>query len=415
MSAPRRDLRDPQGTGSAATCYQWGQMLTLSLPKVPALLFALLALPALTLPACDAEAASDAGPLVVNAPQVGFGRVFEGARVEHEWAVSVRAPVAVQSAKTDCGCTLARLERSGPDGRKPYTLEEPLAAGEQLFVRALYDTRGRRGSATRSVTLVPDAGAPLVLTLAADVQPWLLVEPADLAFARVRVGQGAEREFEVRSESGEPFALSASGRALAPWVRIELTAEEPDAAGRARQWKGRVRLGQEAPRGTFSYPLELVSDVRNSDVQIDGQASAAPADGPPRWHTTSPSWTLEVQGAVTLSAPTLEFGLVRADETVARSVRLESLEPGFAPDAVRARLEPLRPEEPFLLARTAALRTRPSGQSCEIELILAGLDPGVSGNFLARLVVETGHPEVPVLEALVRGTRIPDAQPGEPR
>ncbi len=410
MSAPRRDLRDPQGTGGAATCYQWGQMLALSLPKVPALSLALLALPALTLPACDAEVASDAGPLLVDAPLAGFGRVFEGARVEHEWAVSVRAPLAIQSAKTDCGCTLARLERSGPEGRMPYTLEEPLAAGEQLFVRALYDTRGRRGAATRSVTLVPDSGAPLVLTLAADVQPWLLVEPADLAFARVRVGQGAEREFEVRSESGEPFALSASGRALAPWVRIELTAQEPDAAGRARLWKGRVRLGHEAPRGTFSYPLELVSDVR-----IEPHAGVEPADGPPRWHTTSPSWTLEVLGAVTLSAPTLEFGLVRADETVARSVRLESLEPGFAPDAVRARLEPLRPEEPFLLARTAALRTRPSGQSCEIELIFAGLDPGVSGNFLARLVVETGHPEVPVLEALVRGTRIPDAEPGEPR
>ena len=37
-----------------------------------------------------------------------------------------------------------------------------------------------------------------------------------------------------------------------------------------------------------------------------------------------------------------------------------------------------------------------------------GLDPEVQGTFLARLVVATGHAELPELEALVRGTRLPE-------
>lgn len=406
-------------------------MATLSLPKVPAPLISVLAFA--LLPACDSRAVAPADalevgapllvgapvlvaePLLVTEPVAEFGRVFEGALVEHEWALSVRQPVVIRTAKTDCGCTLAQLERSGPAGREPYALEEPLAGGDVLFVHVRYDTRGRRGPAARAVTLTTSAGAVLALALAVDVQPWLVVEPAAFAFARVRVGEGAQREFQVRSESGEAFGLAATARALPPWVRVEIEAHQPDDAGRARLWTGRVRLGSDAPTGTFSYPIELVSDVRIDAVPIDALRSDAREPGlsagrEPRRHSATPSWTLQVMGVVTLSAPTLEFGLVRADETVSRSVRLESLQPGFVPGAAKARLEPMRPDEPFLLGRTAEVRTRLVGQACEIELILAGLDPGVQGNFLARLVIETGHPELPVLEAVVRGVRVPDGE-----
>lgn len=381
-----------------------GPMAPLSLP-VPLLLLSSVVAFTLVAPACESRSAQASGPFAVERPETDFGRLFEGEVFEHEWELVVQRPVALSASKTDCGCTLARIERGGPAGREPYELEQPLQAGESLFVSISYDTRGRRGPASRAVTLTTTSGELCVLRFAANVEPWLRVEPQTLEFARVPEGEGVQREFAVRSESGQPFGLTASGRALAPWVRVELEPVEPDASGRAPLWKGRAVLDGTAPMGTYSYPIELLSDVPiDSDAAVEGVR----ADGVPRMHSSTPSWTLQVAGALALSAPALNFGLVRANETVSRSVRLESLRPELVLDSVQARLEPLQPAEPFLLAKTAQVRTRPVGGACEIELVLAGLDPGVKGNFKARLVVETGHSEVPRLEALVHGVRAPD-------
>jgi uncharacterized protein DUF1573 len=373
-------------------------MASLSLPG-PSTLGTLLA--ALLAPACEPDAPAAAGPLVTAEPRIDFGTVFEGRVLEHEWQLEVRAPVAVSAAKSDCGCTLARLELEGPGGSQAYELGTPLAAGQRLRVDVRYDTRGRRGPAARAVTLVHDGGEPFVLQLVADVQPWLSLEPAELAYTRVVLGEGAVREFRVRAVGGEAFGLQATGVALPPWVKVELAPVAPGADGRATGWSGSVRLGKDAPRGNYSYPIELVSDV-------------AIPDGGERRFSISPAWTLQVVGVVALSSPTLEFGLVTGNEVASRSVRLESFDPAFAPSHVVARLEPIKAGEDLPLARTARLRTDTAGQECRIELTLDGLDAAVSGTFLARLVVETGHPALPRLEALVRGVRAPDGG-GSPR
>jgi hypothetical protein len=96
---------------------------------------------------------------------------------------------------------------------------------------------------------------------------------------------------------------------------------------------------------------------------------------------------------------------------LARGVRVDSFDPDFAASAASAHLEPLVPGAALPLERTAQVHARPAGRSCEIELTLAGLDPEVTGQFIARLVVETGHPDLPRLEALVRGVRAPEGMP----
>lgn len=368
-----------------------------SLPGIPSACATVLAF---LVPGCERQPGEQtAGPLAAAQPMLELGRVFEGRILEHEWELRVHAPTAVSAARTDCGCTLARLERGGPAGRLAYELGAPLAEGERLFVSLRYDTRGRRGPAPRAVTLSLAGGGVLALTLAADVQPWLLVEPDELSFQRVLEGQGAECAFEVRSVSGTPFHLRATRLALPAWVELELAPVGPDADGRARLWRARARLGSAAPRGTFHYPLELASDEAIPHAGVEGGE---------RFFSVAPGWRLQVVGPVALSSPSLDFGLVRANETVAQSVRLESFDPGFIPDAATAHLEPVRAGEPFPLGRTARVRTRPDGRGCDIELVLAGLDGEVGGNFLARLVVETGHPALPRLEALVRGVRAPE-------
>ena len=371
-------------------------MAALSLAELSSPCAALLAL---LVPGCEGDSREKgAGPLAVEAPAVDFGRVFEGRILESEWECLVRSPAVVSEAKTDCGCTLARLERVGPTGRLAYELGAPLAAGERLFVGLRYDTRGRRGPSPRALRLSLPGGVGLALTLTADVQPWLIVEPDELPFERLLEGQGAECSFRVRAASGAPFQLHPTGLALPPWVTLEVTPSDPDALGRARLWTARGRLGPEAPRGTYHYPLELASDE-----VIPGSLAA----GAERRFSVAPGWRLQIVGPVALSSPNLEFGLVRANETVAQSVRLESFDPAFTPDAASARLEPLESGEPFPLGRTAQVHLRPAGRACDIELVLVGLDSEVAGTFLAKLVVETGHPALPRLEALVRGVRAP--------
>jgi len=329
--------------------------------------------------------------------------------LEHEWKLELAAPLTVTAAHTDCGCTLAQLEvlRPGPVGgeeRSAYEFGSPLAAGATLVVHARYDTRGRLGPSQRSVTLTHSAGAPRALTLLADVRPWLVCQPERFGFTRLRSGIGAESSFRVTSALGERFRLRATGRALPPAVRVTLRPEDADDSGRALTWTGTAVLGPDTPRGTHSYPLE-----RESDVVIPGSEAAG---GEPRRFTIAPPWDVQIVGPVALSSPSLEFGLVRADETVARTVRLESFDDGFVLDHPSARLEPLHPTDPFPLERTASVRGRPVPEHAayDFELLLAGLDPAVSGTFVARLVVETGHPDLPRLEALVRGVRAPESE-----
>lgn len=345
--------------------------------------------------ACGADAPPvEAGFELPADARVDLGAVYEGALLRHEWRLAVREALVVRETKTDCGCTVAALTQDVGGSERPYAPGEPLAPGDVLRVGVTYDTRGRVGPSERAITLLLGDGRVLPLRLAADVRRWLVAEPDTLPFLRVLEGAAATAEFEVRSLSGEPFRLTPTGRAVPAAVTLTPTPLAPDATGRAARWRIVARLGPDAPRGTHSYPLELASDVALAGTE--------------RVHTVAPAWNLQVLGPVALSSPSLEFGLVGADEVVARSVRLESFDPAFVLAEPRVRLEPLRAGEPFPLAATAAVHVRAHGPAFEIELTLAGLPPEVSGNFLARLVVETGHPRLATLEALVRGVRAPE-------
>jgi len=366
-------------------------MPTAGLPLLSSLALGLAGLA----PGCEQ---GDGAALRVAEPRVDFGVVREGEVLEHAWRVEVRRPARVSAVRTDCGCTVARLELERDGVARPYEPGTALLRGDILGVSARYDTLGRSGASARAIHLALPEGV-IDLALAADVRPWLRCEPPAPEFVRLRQGERAETSLRVFSLSGEPFGLRATGRALPPWVALDLAPEGPTAGGRAATWRVRAELGSEAPRGMFTYALEL-----ETDVPIPAHAGEASE----RRFGLAPVWSLQVVGPVALSRPDLEFGLVAGREAVARSLRIEGFDAAFRPGAVRAHLEPVHAGEPFPLARTARVHLRPGEGVCEVEVVLDGLDPEVSGTFLARLVVDTGHPELPELEALVRGTRLPE-------
>lgn len=89
-----------------------------------------------------------------------FGEIKEGEVVTHKFVFTNtgKTPVTLQSVKASCGCTT------------PYYSRSSVAPGDTGSVSAVYNSQGRPGKFTKSVTVVYDtAQAPIVLMISGDV------------------------------------------------------------------------------------------------------------------------------------------------------------------------------------------------------------------------------------------------------
>ena len=290
----------------------------------------------------------------------------------------------------------------------PYELGEELAPGTPLVLDVEVNTRGKRGRTPRKVHLIwqQAQGPPqrMQLTVHSDIRPWLVAEPHAQALVVAREGEAAETSFVVRQSEGEAFALSATRQGLPPWVQVEV---EPRSAegDRAREHHVTVRFDGSAPRGIRGYGVRLEADARNPEGYVD------PASGEKPFFSLLHEVSIDVRGPVGLRPPSLTFGAVRPGQIVSRTVRVESHDPGFTLEEPRAQLQPLKRDEPFYLADCASIRARPAGEGAwDVEVTLAELDARIQGNFFARLVIETGHPDLPELEASLMGVALAPAR-----
>jgi len=351
---------------------------------------------ACALAACGAHGSETAlaGPLRAPAAAVDFGPTWEGTILRHSFQLEVGSePLRILETETDCGCTLTRLQGVGG----PYELGEELAPGTPLELDVEVHTRGQRGRTPRKVRLLwQEAGGPprrSELTVHADVRPWLVAEPPPGAPLVTREGRAVEASFVVRQLEGEPFGLRASSKGLPPWVEVRV-----DPGTRSARHEVGVRVTGAAPRGIRGYGVTLQSDRENPAGFVD------PGTGEPACFSLLREISVEVRGPVGLRPPSLSFGAVRPGQVVSRTVRVESHDPDFELAEPRAVLAPLKRDEPFYLADSASIRARAAGEGAwDVEVTLDGLDERIRGNFFARLVIETGHPDLPELEASLMG------------
>lgn len=334
-----------------------------------------------------------------------FGDVFEGSILEHEFLLEIakNAPVTVEAVRSDCGCTVASLEVSGPADlpRRTYVEGTVLAPGSRLHVKVRYDTRGRIGDAARTISVYANPLGKVEVALRANVKRWLVAEPDRLDLLPLDENGTQELALEVRSTTGEAFLLEATRHAIPEEVRVELAPRGASGLDqRSSAWTARVLLGPGLPRGLHAWPIELVSDVP--------VPRATGVDSLERTFSVSPLITVQIVGALELTPPTLSFGALRGDEVVSRSVRLRCLEKGTHLEEPRARLVPLHEGDDFRLARTAEIHVRrvAGEEAWDVEVVLSGLDDGVQGTLLARLVIETSHPRDPLFEVPVTGFRL---------
>lgn len=81
-----------------------------------------------------------------------FGTVTEGpaAEFEFQFTNTGKEPLMIQKAQASCGCTT------------PYYSKEPVAPGKDGVVKASYNTNGRPGPFTKTITIVSNAGTKVV-------------------------------------------------------------------------------------------------------------------------------------------------------------------------------------------------------------------------------------------------------------
>lgn len=358
--------------------------------------------------ACTGEPAVVRAALRCSDPSTDFGATWEGTLLRAEFEIEVGAcPVRILETETDCGCTLTRIERllAGAQ-RQGYELGKELPAGTRLVLAAEIDTRGKRGRAPFKVHLIVRPSPATIeavederlsLTMWSDVRPWLVSDPARIPILTAMEGEGARTSFRVRQVEGEAFALRLSSKGLPPWVHVSVQGAEE----RLTEHRVDVDFDREMPLLTRTYGVFLESDVENPQSPTAEDGTHAP-------FSLVQEVSIQVHGQVGLQPPSLSFGVVRSGQTVARTVRVKSYDASFRLEEPQVSLQPLKRDEPFYLTDSASIRARPVGgeNAWDVELTLSGLDARIRGNFFARLLVETGHPALPQLEASVSGVAL---------
>jgi len=88
-----------------------------------------------------------------------FGTVAEGPKAEYEFAFknTGKEPINLTRVQASCGCTT------------PSWSKDPILPGKESIIKASYNTQGRPGPFTKSITVVSNAGTK-VLTIKGTVE-----------------------------------------------------------------------------------------------------------------------------------------------------------------------------------------------------------------------------------------------------
>ncbi len=79
-----------------------------------------------------------------------FGEVEEGPKIEYQFKFTNvgKEPLIISNVKASCGCTT------------PEWPKEPIMPGEESFIKAVYNTKGRPGPFNKSITITSNAHTP---------------------------------------------------------------------------------------------------------------------------------------------------------------------------------------------------------------------------------------------------------------
>jgi len=137
--------------------------------------------------------------VVAGGRTLALGKVYEGRTIRHEFML--RNPgtdtLRIDSVRTSCGCTIARLpsQRIAPD--------------RQLTLSVSFDTKDITGAFTRQIfinTNDPSEGRA-VISCGMDIRPVIRVEPRYISFGRLRTGDEERKTVRLRNALSVPVRI----------------------------------------------------------------------------------------------------------------------------------------------------------------------------------------------------------------
>lgn len=340
-----------------------------------------------------------------------FGKLRQGEVGNHDFLMvsDGEDALVITGVKPSCGCTKAEVVLTGDDGtEKPYTMGDPIPAGTHFKLHGQINTDGRQGNFSAQVSVYAnDPRGTFNLRLVAEVEPVLTVEPSPTVFfGRLTTADSAEQDVTIKSSRGEPFLLTSATEAQAKPLTVDITPVNPDADGRASEWKVHVAMGPSTETGMRHYPVNL-----KSDLEVAHPKYPSP-DGSPQFHGVMINVQAQVTGMVSSEPSFITFGMVRPGEEVERSVRIECHDDFKLTESIPVAFEGLQGQEfPYRDVFDVAVVPEQEGSVAEVKVRLKGFPEGQNGSFGGVLKIKVGHPHMPELELRFSGV----CRPGLPK
>ncbi|MEM9801325.1 MAG: DUF1573 domain-containing protein [Planctomycetota bacterium] len=336
-----------------------------------------------------------------------FGRARQGDLLTHTFELksSGTEPVVISQASPTCGCTLGEIKVKQPGAQMAelYTFGDPIAPGSEVELAATLDTTNKRNQTNVRINVYSNDGKTGVtlLSLAANVEPFIIATPQFLQLKDIREGTEKTGTIDIRTASGEPIMLTEDDTRPIPvpeGLEVNLEAVNPGDDGRASMWRATFRVGADSPEGGKSYALRLNSDVEmpiSATKEAKAKAKAAKVNVP-TVYTVTANVNYRILGALSIQPQFVSLGLVRPGQSVVRNVRLTCHEEGFDLSGAKATIVG-EGAQPLNWADRFSTTIKPVGGSnaVDVELRLDGLPDEADGSFRGRVVIETGHPSKP--------------------
>lgn len=251
-------------------------------------------------PAADAAAQASTPALAFDSLSVDFGTAEEGKMVEMEFPFKNTSDktITVTSVKASCGCTAPELQK------------KVFAPGEGDVIRATFNSKGRTGSQTKTVTVTTDEpNGTYQLRFHGEVVSQVYIEPKLLNFGEVMQGTEKAMTFELIDFTGQNIEIKGlTSAASALKTEHGAAVDFTDESGR----KGRkipitVTVTPEIPVGNLATTLAIETS-----------------------YTERPSFVGSIRGVVrgevSVQPAQVYFGFVAPGETASRKVGVTVLE-----------------------------------------------------------------------------------------
>jgi hypothetical protein len=198
------------------------------------------------------------GQMVFKDESFDFGNITEGTAAVHEFEFVNKGnePVIISNVQASCGCTT------------PFWTKDPVAPGNKGTIKASYNSSGRPGAFTKTITITSNASNPSVfLTIKGTVTPKPLISPSAKAelgafifdMGNVVKGKKTEKTITITNSGDLPLSILNAESGCKCIVMDKLvTAIKPGE-------KMDIKLTY-TPRqlGIFSEPVILTTNDKNN-------------------------------------------------------------------------------------------------------------------------------------------------------